>query len=212
MKSREGGCKSSPSRRVSEFNYQSLRKFVPSAPGPPSPSPPFGTEERAGERRRCAMVTRFAWAGHPSPRSCLTGQGRRTRSSLRRFRHALSQRLIASPVQIAHCTREGWTCPLKLRPELGQSVVSCANRSVLDHSFRFGKGFLTGISSRDRQSLGCQLRRISVHCMLSGCQRQPRGRKTIAQHFSAGSASIAIQVPAGTTETTRPRLCRPCRD
>ena len=78
--------------------YQSLRKFVPSAPGPPAPSPPFGTEERVGERRRSARVTRFARVGHPSPRpsprSCLTGRGRRTRFSLRRLRHELSQRLI----------------------------------------------------------------------------------------------------------------------
>ena len=79
-------------------DYQSLRKFVPSAPGSPSPSPPFGTEERAGERRRLAMVTRFAWAGHPSPRSCLTGRGRPTRYSLRRLRHDLSQRLIPHPL------------------------------------------------------------------------------------------------------------------
>ena len=44
------------------------------------------------------MMTRLAWAGHPSPRpsprSCLTGRGRRSRSSLRRFRHELWQRLI----------------------------------------------------------------------------------------------------------------------
>ena len=80
--------------------YQSLRKFVPSAPWSPSPAPPFGTEERAGERRRFAMVTRLAWAGHPSPlpapRSCLTGRGRRTRHSSRRLRHKLSQRLITA--------------------------------------------------------------------------------------------------------------------
>ena len=80
--------------------FQSLRKFVPSAPGSPAPSPPFGTEARAGERRRFAMVTRLAWAGHPSPRpsprSCLTGRGRRPRYSLRRLRHKLSQRLITA--------------------------------------------------------------------------------------------------------------------
>ena len=50
-----------------------------SAPWRPAPSPPFGTEERVGERRRSARVTRFAWVGHPSPRpsprSCLTGRG-----------------------------------------------------------------------------------------------------------------------------------------
>ena len=87
------------SSRLRSFTYyQSLREFVPSAPWSPAPSPPFGTEERAGERRRFAMVTRFAWAGHPSPRpsprSCLTGRGRRPRASLRRLRHELSQRLI----------------------------------------------------------------------------------------------------------------------
>ena len=32
----------------------------------------------------------------PAPRSCLTGRGRRTRYSARRFRHELSQRLIRS--------------------------------------------------------------------------------------------------------------------
>ena len=31
----------------------------------------------------------------PSPRSCLTGRGRRTRFSYRRLRHELSQRLVA---------------------------------------------------------------------------------------------------------------------
>ena len=44
------------------------------------------------------MVTRFALVAHPSlrpsPRSCLTGRGRRTRFSLRRFLHEHSQRLI----------------------------------------------------------------------------------------------------------------------
>ena len=80
--------------------YQSLRKFVPSAPGSPAPSPQFGTEARAGERRRFAMETRLASVGHPSPRpsprSCLTGRGRRPRYSLRRLRHKLSQRLITA--------------------------------------------------------------------------------------------------------------------
>ena len=36
-----------------------------------------------------------------------------------------------------------------------------------------------------------------------GSPCQPSGRKTIAQHFSAGSASIANQVPSGTNETVR---------
>ena len=40
-----------------------------------------------------------------------------------------------------------------------------------------------------------------LHMAWSPCQ--PSGRKTIAQHFSAGSASVANQVPSGTKETVR---------
>ena len=38
----------------------------------------------------------LAMVKHPSPRSCLTGRGRRTRFLLQRFRHELSQQLIAT--------------------------------------------------------------------------------------------------------------------
>ena len=45
--------------------------------------------------------------------------------------------------------------------------------------------------------------RVLVSCNPSGFQPQPSGRKTIAQHLSAGSASRVNQVPAGTKETVR---------
>ena len=57
------------------------------------------SERHYGCSRRSATTRTYAMVGHPSPRpsprSCLTGRGRRTRCSLRRFRHGLSQRLIA---------------------------------------------------------------------------------------------------------------------
>ena len=47
------------------------------------------------------MARRLAKVGHPSPqpspRSCLTGRGRRTRYSVWQFRNELSQRLIVVP-------------------------------------------------------------------------------------------------------------------
>ena len=96
-----------PFRAPASWTAPVLWRFV-GEPEPPEAHPTHESfflyqrvrraDERAGERRRFAMVTRFAWTGlpspRPSPRSCLTGRGRRTRYSLRRFRHELSQGLI----------------------------------------------------------------------------------------------------------------------
>ena len=72
------------------------------------------------------MVTRFAWVGHPSPRpsprSCLTGRGSRTRFSLRRFRHELSQRLICGRPEQAGRPRSDCMVPAHF-PTIARSAA-----------------------------------------------------------------------------------------
>ena len=109
-------------------HYQSLRKFVPSAPEPPAPSPPFGTEARVGERRRSDTARTNAIVGHPaprpSPRSCLTGRGRPTRYLRIRSQHELSQRLIQR-FRIS-LRRENFA----VAPAISSPPENCRRRSV----------------------------------------------------------------------------------
>ncbi len=116
--------------------------------------------EGRGEEALC-NVGALAMVKHPSPRpsprSCLTGRGRRTRYLLQRSRHERSQ--------------------LSMLWEGGEKTH---NRN--------------GVGIRHSQRVAARLRLRST---------QPRGRKTIAQRFSAGVVWVQNQVPSGTKETAR---------
>ena len=165
-------------------SYQSLRKFVPSAPRPPSPAPPPGTEETVGERRRSAMVRRFAVVGHPSPRpsprSCLTGRGSRTRSSLRRLRHTLAQRLIWK----CQPTEERWCSGFALRISTPGSVR---------HGFAV---FADGLAGRVRAFVLPALRAGQAAFLVCSFSITPRSPSTML-----GLVFVPLTATSGTMRT-----------